>query len=190
MTCRVCGSETPSELEVCPDNDECRSTAKMLRMSKTALPPELASVVRAPTERPQKREESAERFFPLGFGPVMFKPCERKIITAEPQVPFKGSLFVVAPESAPHFLLEEFRIAHSSHFVNGNPIACSCLLTTSSIELALASGPAKVLALVDALGLDMRIVQPGEKLTLYVTNMSGSEKAFFAALYGTSFPNW
>jgi hypothetical protein len=109
------------------------------------------------------------REFVIGFGPVTIALMSTAIFQAQPQLIFRGSRLIVPSALANNFSINDIRVGKDSQAVSANPIPAAAFS-----ELAVGVN----------LGLDTAV--PGIIITISVSNTTGAQQTFAAALIGTS----
>lgn len=109
------------------------------------------------------------REFVIGFGPVLIALMSTAIFQAQPQLIFRGSRLIVPSALANNFSINDIRVGKDSQAVSANPIPAAAFS-----ELAVGVN----------LGLDTAV--PGIIITISVSNTTGAQQTFAAALIGTS----
>ncbi len=107
------------------------------------------------------------REFPMGFGLTAIAAGAQQIINANPQVNFRPSRLVIPDNTAPSFMVNDFKIGMRSQLV-----APGALPAASFTEKAVGT----------AMSLDT--VNVGQFVTLDVTNVSTQAANFTASLFG------
>lgn len=109
------------------------------------------------------------REFIIGFGPTPVNANSTATFQAQPQLVFRGSRLIIPSTLANNFVVNDIRVGKDSQAVSANAIPAAAF---SELGVGVA------------LGLDT--ATPGILITLLVSNTTGGNQTFSAALIGTS----
>lgn len=121
-------------------------------------------------------------------------------VTARPQVPFLGRRFVVSPDIANSFLIDDIRVGNHTMFLSTGSIAADLFTPTAGVALpddierdwvrdpdgCYTIKVGRVLEESLGLPIDMPECQVSQDLIVVVTNISGVMRPFYAAFVGTT----
>ena len=109
------------------------------------------------------------REFIIGLGPTTVNANSTATFQAQPQLIFRGSRLIIPSTLANNFVVNDIRVGKDSQAVSANAIPAAAF---SELGVGVA------------LGLDT--ATPGILITLLVSNTTGGNQTFSAALIGTS----
>lgn len=116
-----------------------------------------------------RRQPTKAREFPLGFPTTTVAAAASATVQTQPQVAFRGRRLIIPSDIAGSVLISDLKVGQASQFTSSNPVPGRCFT-----ELGV--------------GVDMNLdtAQISQFISLSITNTSGAQISFNAAIIGTS----